>query len=347
MATTVDVHVWYNVKTKGFIPTGHFGHAALEIKGLFAKPDDRYISFWPKDGAGTDKTALKAQPGLTSDDRQQDMFNEMRQDVAMRLELNHRIASGIPMPDHIARRALAPRTGQVRLDEPFKDDDTGEIFYLWGQSPSNVTTLPGGAEGGKAFGLSTRRMGDWWGQYKATQPHYRAISRTNNCAGVAIMGLVAGGSEAILPAPTIMIYAEPLQVDQYAQDLLKEMTALEAMVRDIRTDTIALTKEGKVDVTKADGMVDGLWPLATWKSKSALGALQFRSGTVRDMDDAVEAFHKANWKDKFVQRYTALVKLIRAIHKHRQEKPESKRSEGIITLAEQAIKILQGDIMMK
>ncbi|MBL4630394.1 MAG: hypothetical protein JKY14_04290 [Paraglaciecola sp.] len=48
--------VWRNINKFKFIPTGHFGHVAIMLRGaslMIGNGDYRYISWWP--GNGSDK----------------------------------------------------------------------------------------------------------------------------------------------------------------------------------------------------------------------------------------------------------------------------------------------------
>lgn len=272
--------------------------------------------------------------------------------TALRLEVGYRQQHGIPIPPEWIEVLNAfnktplnnPRPGQTRLgvNERITDaaGDDWE-FPLWSQSPENKINIPGIGASTSFWGVSLRRMAQWWNQFKATQPQYQALSRKNNCAGVALLGLKAGGSEAYVKLPSVTVYAEPLQVENYANALLAKIQDLNRITQDVDNDVRAVVASKALSPTPASEIQDGIYTLQHWKQRSHLGGLTVRSGTIRDIDSAVEKFHTANWHAAFPDRLKALVDIMTAIAKHRAEKPDSKRSEAIVRLAAQVITVLR------
>jgi hypothetical protein len=337
------VRIWRNVKTWARIPTSHFGHAAVTIEGTFVPGFFQHISFWPGTFASKGASAIKKQAGSSTQNPQQDKISEMNRLTALRLEVGHCQQNKIPYPseyDDILRDQNKtplnnPKPGQRRIGDV---DDDG--LPLWSQSPEVKVVLPGLGAKGKLWGLSTRRMGLWWQQFQASQPKYQALGK-QNCAGVALMGLVEGGSEAFVECPGITIYGEPIQVEKYANELEMQMDRMEQWAMDLDRDIQQAVTGGKIDSKPSTDLSDGIWKTETWKKQSALGGLTVRSTTIREIDDAVEKFHQADWKDKFTDRYEALAKMFMAIAKHRQDKADSKRSEAVLRLAAQILAILR------
>jgi hypothetical protein len=344
----VVVRVWRNVKTLGKVPTGHFGHAAVTVRGNFIPGGSQHISFWPKESAGIGMSGVRKQPGNVTEQYLQDKVSETGEITALRLEIGYRIRHGIPYPRGWDRQLegrsplMTPRPGQARVPEDVRPDELKDV-PLWSQSADNKFYLPGIGAKGATWGLSTKRMASWWKQFQAGNPHYRALS-AQNCAGVALWALRAGGSEALVPLPSVRIYAEPVQVERYAMGLLSAIERLDTASAASDRDLSAAFTAGKFKSTAPTPdaeLSNGLWKSDVWKQRSALGTFAVRSGTIREIDAALEAFHAADWKDHFGARYKAMADMTLAIAKHRDEKPDSKRLEALLRLAAQINKMLR------
>lgn len=340
------VRIWRNVKTLKVMPTSHFGHAAVTVRGPLAGAG-AYISFWPGDGAGMNKTAFKAQAGSTTDGYDEDKTNEMNKMTGVRLEVGWRKQHGIPYPAEWDELLLelgkgpinTPRPGQKRTG--IEIDIDGFPLPLWSQSAENKINIPGLGAANIAFGLSTRRMVAWWNTTKANLPNYKALSKIN-CAGIAIQGLVAGGADAYASPPTIAIYAEPVQVEAYANAVVNKLMRLESDVIDLDASVRNYVMAHTLTPTPTNELVGGqLWPLNTWLNKSKLGGFTIRSGTIRDIDNAVETYHAGDWAGNFNKRLKGLANAVSAVAAHRREKPDSARSEALVRLAAQLVAIVR------
>ena len=156
-------------------------------------------------------------------------------------------------------------------------------------------------------------------------------------------GLREGGSEAIVKSPNIRVYGEPIQVEQYANELFIQFDRLENWTQTLSTEVDQAVASGQVrvlDVATAN-LSDGLWTVEGWKTASALGILSRRSDTIRKIDETLEKFHSLTWKSNFLERYEAFVQLFLAVTKHREDKAESKRSDAVVRLAGQILTILR------
>jgi hypothetical protein len=320
----VVVRVWRNLKMWGKIPTSHFGHASVEVLSKFVPGFYQHVSFWPGDYASKGN-AIKKQSSSSTATPKTDKISEMNRLTALRLEVGYCKQNGIAYPaewDDVLRETNkgpinTPRPGQKRTGE-LDDDD----LPMWSQSPDVKTYLPGFGAQGRNWGLSTGRMGK------------------QNCAGVALMALEAGGAGAIVKLPKVTIYGEPVQVEDYAESVLAQLNQMESWTDDLEQDIKQAVISGKVKPAPSDNLVDGLWTLDTWKQKSALGGMTVRSANIREIDDAVEKYHQGDWNDGYLKRYKALVNMFVALCKHRQEKPDSKRSEGLLRLGAQILAIV-------
>jgi hypothetical protein len=344
-ANQVTVRVWRNLKTWGYVPTAHFGHAAVTLSGMFLNvmpgdPLDRrrlHISFWPGEGGASLTTAHQKTTAQTSDFHSADKYNEMSRQTETRLEIGYRRKNGIPLTKKQKRQLqdgklepiLEPRPGQVR-----REAETGEVAWL--QSPEAKIALPGFNNKGHHWGLSIGRMRDWWQLFSQSNPHYKALSH-QNCAGVALMALREGGGEAFEDMPTVRIYAEPLQVERYAQALQIQMERMEAWTLALDTDIRQALASGLVKPAMLTGLQDGLWSL----QHSALGTFQMRSATIREIDEALQQYHSNTWKEGFQKKYRALARTFLGVVKHRHAKAESARSAAVLALGLQILALLR------
>ena len=347
----LTVRVWRNVK-RFRLPTSHFGHASVTLRGMFLKgspADGRrrvHISFWPSEGAGIDKSGVRRQEGGMTEQAAQDKVSEMNRLTALRLEVGWRQREGVAYPKKwdrwLANQGVGPlttpRKGQVRLDDTFDDG-----WPIWSQSPENKIVLPGFNCGrqGRSWGLSISRANKWWEAFQQTDPHYKALS-TQNCAGIALMALQAAGSEAFEPLPSVRLYAEPAQVERYAMTLQAALDQLERMGQGLDKDVQTALATGLLRPDMLAGAPKGdLWSLEEWKRRSALGPLQPRSGTIRDIDAALAQFHQHRWDTGHALKYGGLADVVRGIARHRQAKPDSARSVPLLQLAIQALSIVR------
>jgi hypothetical protein len=340
----VTVRVWRNVKRYGTLPTSHFGHAAVVLRGAFVPRDHLQISFWPRDGAGLGRTALRKQPGAFTERAFDDKWSEMNRLTALRLEVGYRQREGIDVPPEwvealrdLGRAPLAQaRPGQTRLDDV---DDDG--FPMWSQSPETKFALPGLGSRPRHWGLSITQVKKWWEAFSASHPTYQALS-FQNCAGVALMALRAGGADAFVPLPHVHIYAEPVQVEHYAQRLQVELDHLEARSAALDQDIRAALASGALRPAMLAGdQRDGLWTVEEWKRRSALGPLQPRSAGIRAIDEALATYHALDWRRAYTSKYYALVQVFRGVTAHRQQKADSARSTAVLTMGLHVLALLR------
>ena len=351
-ANQVTVRVWRNIKTYGYVPTSHFGHAAVTLSGMFLKvmPGDSahrrrvHISFWPGEGGASLRTARNKSTATTSDYTFGDKLSEMNKVTALRLEVGYRLRHKIDVPPEwtalLANNGLTPigsaRSGQHRLDEVHPD--TG--WPLWSQSPEVKIELPGFNNKGRHWGLSISRMNSWWQLFAQSNPHYQALSH-QNCAGIALMALREGGGEAFIDLPAVRIYAEPMQVELYARAVQIQMERMEASANELDADIKRALASGVVKPDMLTGLKDGLWDVNTWKQRSALGTFQMRSSTIREIDEALAKYHGSTWKEDFRIKYRALAVAFRAVAQHRQDKALSGRSAAVLALGLQILALLR------
>lgn len=357
------VRIWRNSTTFGNIPTSHFGHAAVTVAGDSVRtttepglaPHTQNISFWPGGDGADFGNAHKMLPGVFGTSTKDDKGNEINQLTCVRLEVGYFQSISTSYPKEWDR-LLAERNKtklMARPDQKRALDQGDRVYYeepltlrdgtkvdvpVYYKKPEAQIYLPGLRAKGRMWGLNLGRMGNWWIDFKKTNPQYCALSKKNNCVGVALQGLIEGGAASIVKPPKFKIYAEPVQLEKYASDLEKRFLELESMAKvldaGIRSDHLAQK------VPYAFELNDGIWRQEVWKRESALGFLYTRSALITEIDRNVAAFNRLTWKDNFVDRFDALMNIFLGVFRHRQEKNDSKRAESVAQLGKQVLAIL-------
>jgi hypothetical protein len=318
----VTVLVWRNINRLGFIPTGHFGHAALMLRGPslgLGQGEYEYVSWWPGEGAGKED-AFRNQPGEKSDQYIEDMYNELSERARTQLEDG----------------TYQPRGGQTQFH-------LGGDTY-WGVQADAITSVPALRATNQLFGLDLARMWSWYQSYQTNNGTYRLASKTQSCSGVAAAALVEGGGEAFVNAPTARIYMEPRQVDEYGVSLKnailefnRKVTAFEGPATQTVNRAASVGQHGGVTGFYAAG---DIWDEATWKRQSAVGG-SMRSSTLRKIDRRVTEYWRRTWGLDFKKKYRALVRVLEAVMEHRIAKPQSARSTPICQLGLQVIDVVR------
>ena len=183
-------------------------------------------------------------------------------------------------------------------------------------------------------------MADWWINFQKTNPPYRAFSPENNCVGIVFQAFRESGADALVPIPKIRAYGEPVQVEEYAQELKTQLMRLEGLTallsKRIQSDHLAQKP------VPANELQDGIWLSAAWKKASALGVLYQRSALIQEIDRDLESFQRLTWKYAYPERYALFVRLFLNVVKHRQEKSDSKRAEALAQLGSQILDVAGG-----
>lgn len=321
----VTVIVWRNINRLGIIPTGHFGHAALMLRGPsrnLGQGAYDYISWWP--GKGTGKSAaLKEQPGISESDYRADMIDELSQRATEALE------DGV----------YQPRGGQTRVGQ------------TWGVHADAVTSVPALRAANQLFGLDMRRMWRWFVEYrhnKGKGGRYKLASKTQSCSGVAAVAMVEGGGEAFVKAPTARIYMEPRQVDEYGValrnailDFNRRVDAFEGPALQLLNREASVGQHG--GVTGFLGLGD-LWDMATWKRFSGVSG-SMRSSQLRKIDNRLAEYWRGTWDLNFKKKFKALVQILEAVMEHRRAKPRSERALPVAQLGLQVTDVVRAGHM--
>ena len=162
------VIVWRNVTKLKFIPTGHFGHAAIMLRGqslALGNGKYKYISWWPPEAGKED--AFRQQDGIAESNYHQDMVDEISERARTRL----------------GNKEIQPRPHQL--------DITGDMGF--GAASNAQVSIPGigsPQDPQHAFGLCLKRMWSWWEWYQVNNGKYQLASKKTKlcrrCSGCLI-----------------------------------------------------------------------------------------------------------------------------------------------------------------
>jgi hypothetical protein len=315
----VTVRVWKNVKKAGIIPTGHFGHAAITIKGPSVLGGKVHISWWPEEAGKSD--AFKQQEGIAMPNKNLDAASELSPHVQ----------------EGLRDKSMKPRPNQYSFH--FQ----GET--LWGVRPDVKVHLPGLGASGCYWGLSLPRMARWWKLWSAMNS-YQLASRTNSCAGAAAQALQMGGGDACASHPTTILYMEPNQVANWAAAIWDELVRLNGGTAQVEAEyNRAITTGGFGRGVTGFGTAADLWDIHSWKKASAV-ALAVRSTTIRSIDSHLESYHKLDWSGNFGPKLAAMAGIVRSIIKHREENPDSRRRLYVLRLGKQIVDVLKSSTVI-
>jgi len=190
----------------------------------------RYVSVWAEGpSAKTSRTGkeggvarfLSARGGDLLSHHLQDYVNELGDSARERLE------GGAP-----------PRPGQIVIGR-FRggDDDGGDV---WGKKCEASVALPGLSPArADKLGLNLNKVVEWAARFKrGPECNYVYISKSQNCAGVAVRALSAGGADAFgalggNPSKGT-IYFTPNDMVVYANGVREGIRRVNQMLDDLR-----------------------------------------------------------------------------------------------------------------
>ena len=315
------VVVWRNVTKLGFIPTGHFGHAAIMLRSpATGGPSNyRYISWWPPSAGKSD--AFRSQEGISESRIERDMIDEM----------------GGNAQEALQQGRYQPRANQVVVETNAADDPTS-----FGVTPDVVLAVPGihGRQADVAppnYGLHVGRMWEWFEDYQQDNGIYQLASKTQSCSGVALVALVEGGAKAFAKPPSNLIYSKPNQVESYAQTLRRNIRTFNQELLMFRVDAERTVRQRLPQSVVGVRLGADLPTVEQFKTQSALRG-KVRSSRLRKIDSALASYHNHPWTS-FKEKYGALVSLLKNIVLHRREKPDSARAVAICTLGMRALQV--------
>jgi len=295
-------------------------------------PDDskaRYVSFWPgSDNAYGGKTRFDPDfkvSVLKGRDLRDGYFVEYHVDDYIN-ELSNKAETRLD-------EGSARRQGQMLVWTGMYTDPKTNVRLphdRYGQLPQALIHLPGMAiSRPTSLGLQMNRIVDWCLAFKHSEDfNYKYISTSNNCAGVAVRALAAGGADAFAAvggcSGKSSIYFTPNDAEVWAK-------AVSAGIQRVNAWLATLNFYGPKETVFGNHLPT----VAQWKTASHK-SFSFRGRETRGVDDALGVWHACKeGKDtkSFPTAFGALVQLIQHSFMHMQKDPKSERNEAYRQLA--------------
>jgi hypothetical protein len=202
-------------------------------------------------------------------------------------------------------RGEKPREGQISIGTEQNERGSNPGKKMWGRTPQGIVSLPGLTPlRPRRLGLDLRGMIAWAHRFKAGSDfHYRYVSASSNCAGIARLALAAGGAAPFLwlgaflkvgplyRPPTLGYpYLTPNHVLEYARQLERGINYANQMLGAL--ETLSLASENRGDATaKPDDEVDG----------GALARL-------------IQRYRNLNWREHHPEKMAVVVTMLSAAH---------------------------------
>ena len=228
----------------------------------------------------------------------------------------------------------ARRQGQILVwTGMYSDPKTNEgrlPHERYGQLPQALIHLPGMViNRPTSLGIQMNRIVDWCLDFRESEDfNYQYISTSNNCAGVAVRALAAGGADAFAAiggcSGKSSIYFTPNDAEVWAKAVAAGIQRVNAWLSTLNFYSPKESRWGLDMPTVAE------WKAASHKSFS------FRGSETRGVDNALAVWHACQQgKDpkSFPKAFGALVQLIQHTFMHMQKDPNSGRNEAYRQLA--------------
>lgn len=285
-------------------PWQRFG---FEVVPAIDSTQMRYISFWPRNGAGADKSN---NPGTFIDNPLRDY----------RLEISDNTNEGL------SNGNFPPRQGQMMVGA-----HPGGA-QIWGQKQNETINILGlsGIRPTK-LGLNLNHMVDFAVRFQGSAEfEYKYISRSRNCAGIAVRTLAAGGGAVFAEVggnySSMKLYTNPNDAQHWSEAVQRGVNSVNLMLEMLQNATAKLPP-GRPD----------LMSYREWRSISAV-AWTMRGPETTAIDKALQQYHAANWITQYPAKLKSLVQIIESISDHMLKR--TKRDGAYLELAREVMRVV-------
>ena len=312
---------------------GHPGHAAvllrrpvsegpwrMDLRGdqitwtPYDDPDERYVSFWP---AGPAKKTGKV--GNYTTKRPAEFLEHHLFDYVNELSDRGR---------QLLEGGSAARPGQIVIGT--KDDGSD----YWGQLAQATITIPGLTRHRRSgLGVHLPKMVDWCIAFRnGPEFNYVYISTSQNCSGIAVRALCAGGADAFarLGGSTKKgtIYFTPNDAEVWGNSVANGIRLANQMLTALHNAPAVPTYRAGTELPTA----------AEWKEASRVD-WSVRGGLTRTIDSELERYHSVTWDGNLPKRMDALVRILEAAHTHLQHR--NQRTDSYLRLAGRLLRAVE------
>lgn len=317
--------IWEN--RDGVRAMQHPGHAALLLRrfsftNLNANWDAtriRYISFFP--GGSREKNTMKRPAQFSAH-----YFWDMNFEMSERAQLGLR------------NKTMQRRRGQYVIGHG--EDAEQNPVEIYGQMADGILPMPGLSLADRYhWGIDLNRIVKWALEFRTSKDfNYEFISKSGNCAGVAIRALRAGGGEAFASviggAPSLTLYATPKDCIQIGQAVMDGIRRVNHMMDHL--NGVVQGKYNNLGGTHATRDISELYSAADWKRDSYV-ALKTRGLILRSIDSGLEKYHRLTWDNNFPDKLTAYMTVLKGVYDHFQVSKSGKREPAFVVLAAQLL----------
>ncbi|EFS4539112.1 virulence factor, partial [Shigella flexneri] len=217
----------------------HLGHTSISIKNnLLQEPTHTYLSWYPGGNVTKDTEInylFEKRSGYSVDTYKQDKLNMISDQTAERLDAGQEVRNLLnsKQDQNNNKKIFFPRANQKK-----------DPYGYWGVSADKVYIPLSGdnkTKDGKIshnlFGLDETNMSKFICKKKADAfrqlANYKLISKSENCAGMALNVLKAGNSEIYFPLPDVKLVATPNDVYAYANKVRQRIESLNQSYNEI------------------------------------------------------------------------------------------------------------------
>lgn len=193
-------------------------------------------------------------------------------------------------------------------------------------------------------GLDGEAMQAWWNDIKTQNPSYRLVSKTNNCDGVTVGALLAGGAASYAPEPTKFLYYQGARtLMEWVSDVAASVNVWDSRLRQAK-EVLQFPKLTKRNLRlRSQRGLDELPSVAEWKAMSYV-----RFGRRREQVAKIDQYLTDFWEAErtytqgafFVAYYKrmALLRILHQVYLHITLKPNSNRHNAVVDLGTVTLK---------
>ncbi|EGQ7459875.1 virulence factor (plasmid) [Escherichia coli] len=211
----------------------HWGHTSVSVKNnMKPEPSHMYLSWYPlNNSTKITSTYFSKSLSTSTNSYRNDKLNMLSDRTVQRLNAGEVYKKSneheIVKTDINRKDALYPRANQKKdIDQASWGVSANKIYIpLQGENQSR----DGGTEY-NLFGLDESKLSSFickkrGGAFRRIE-HYKLISKSQNCAGMALDVLKAGDAETYVPFPKIKLVANPNDAYKYAYKVMARIEEL-------------------------------------------------------------------------------------------------------------------------
>jgi hypothetical protein len=280
-----------------------YGNVAAVYNPDYGNNNERYISFWPNDGNPPDFLEHHLM------DYQRELGDHAGRLLA-NIDNNNIPAAGQPARQDRVWQIYQqtghwpqPRGGQVVCGVI----GVNHPIDVWGQKYQGRVALQGLCPTRRhEVGLNLNKMVSWAIGFRASpECAWKAITTTQNCAGVAVRAMVAGGADAfgkMWGSPSKgNLYITPDDAETYAKGVAIGIQRANMMIGYLR--------QRVANQQAPPNLGNDLYQAAAWKGASEM-AWKVRGIMLRAIDAGLERYHALDWDRNYPEKLDEFLTIV-------------------------------------